>query len=252
MNEILVIDKYGSKRKCLEKDCECCGKTFLARKDFLRRGRGRFCCVDCKNKNKRKTKVHIICAACGKIKEVSNHIAKRKTKYGHRFCSLKCKNKSQCIGGLIEPPHYKKKSPLRPSVNPDGKCLFCKKDLNRTQRKFCSHRCQWDFEYKEYISKWKNGLVSGNHNSEENLALPVRRYMLEKANYKCEKCSWNEKNFVTGKSPLNINHIDGYSSNSVESNLEVLCPNCHSLTPNYGSLNKGKGRKRRLQRLYKK
>ena len=30
-----------------------------------------------------------------------------------------------------------------------------------------------------------------------------------------------------------------------EDNFEVLCPNCHSLTSTYKSLNKGKGRKDR-------
>ena len=30
-------------------------------------------------------------------------------------------------------------------------------------------------------------------------------------------------------------HIDG---NNEESNLQLLCPNCHSLTPTFGALNK--------------
>ena len=43
---------------------------------------------------------------------------------------------------------------------------------------------------------------------------------------------------------LQVNHIDGNYKNNREENLELLCPNCHSLTPNYRSLNRGKGRKR--------
>jgi len=46
----------------------------------------------------------------------------------------------------------------------------------------------------------------------------------------------------TGRSPLEINHIDGNWENCKESNLEVLCPNCHSLTANYKGGNRGHGR----------
>lgn len=61
--------------------------------------------------------------------------------------------------------------------------------------------------------------------------------MLQKHNYKCEKCGWGEVNPSTGKIPLQIHHIDGNSENNVEENLQVLCPNCHSLTENFGSRN---------------
>ena len=36
-----------------------------------------------------------------------------------------------------------------------------------------------------------------------------------------------------------VNHKDGNKANNKEDNLDLLCPNCHSLTKNYGSLNKG-------------
>ena len=35
-----------------------------------------------------------------------------------------------------------------------------------------------------------------------------------------------------------IHHIDGNHYNNEESNLQLLCPNCHSLTPTFGALNK--------------
>lgn len=36
--------------------------------------------------------------------------------------------------------------------------------------------------------------------------------------------------------------IDGDFRNCSEENLTVLCPNCHSLTPTFMSLNRGNGR----------
>ena len=68
--------------------------------------------------------------------------------------------------------------------------------------------------------------------------------MLEKNNYKCELCGWGEENTYTHTILLEIHHIDGDYTNNKEENLQVLCPNCHSLTETYKSHNKN-GRKRR-------
>jgi hypothetical protein len=83
----------------------------------------------------------------------------------------------------------------------------------------------------------------------EQISAHVRRYLFEKYDSKCCKCGWAEVNPTTGKIPLVVNHIDGNSEDSSESNLELLCPCCDSLTPTYGSLNRGKGRKRRYARM---
>lgn len=53
--------------------------------------------------------------------------------------------------------------------------------------------------------------------------------------YKCECCGLTEWN---GKPiPLELHHKDGNHYNNDLTNLEILCPNCHSLTENYGRLN---------------
>ena len=58
------------------------------------------------------------------------------------------------------------------------------------------------------------------------------------------RCGWAERNLFTNKIPLSLHHIDGnYKNNKVE-NLELLCPNCHALTDNFGSRNIGNGRPR--------
>ena len=59
------------------------------------------------------------------------------------------------------------------------------------------------------------------------------------------KCGWSERNPITKKVPIQMEHIDGNSENNSIENLELLCPNCHSLTPTFGALNKGRGRKNR-------
>jgi hypothetical protein len=76
----------------------------------------------------------------------------------------------------------------------------------------------------------------------KNVTHYVRRYLLEKFGFACTRCGWNEVNKFSGRTPLEIEHIDGDSENNNESNLTLLCPNCHSLTASFRNLNKGKGR----------
>ena len=252
---VIVADKYGHNRKHVEVVCKNCSIKFFARKDWVEKGCGNFCSPKCKNEFKKQKRVVIKCDCCGKEKEVLPRIANRPSKSGFKFCSLKCRNESTGIGRLIHPPHYgtaKREKGTIKNLSPDGKCLFCKKELNRKKKQFsyCSSQCQRDYHYAQYIEQWKKGEVSGNESNNEHLNHYVRRYMLLKANNRCQKCGWCEVNPKSGKVPVTINHIDGDSTRSVEENLEVLCPNCHSLTPTYGSLNKGKGRKKRLQKYY--
>lgn len=127
-----------------------------------------------------------------------------------------------------------------------GRCLNCGEEYVlylSHNAKFCSNKCQQEYQYKEYIRKWKNGEIDGT-TSIYSMSKHIRRYMLEKTGHKCEKCGWGEVNQYTGKTPLQIHHKDGDCTNNKEENLEVLCPNCHSLTENYGSLNRNaaKGR----------
>ena len=72
----------------------------------------------------------------------------------------------------------------------------------------------------------------------------VRDYLFKKYNSKCWKCGWSVPHPTTGRPPLEANHIDGNAANTFEDNLELICPNCHSLTLNYKALNKNGKRNR--------
>ena len=121
-------------------------------------------------------------------------------------------------------------------------CLNCGKLLNKRQTKYCSNTCQKQYEYKQYIQAWKKGEKTGVVGT--GISKTIRRYLLEKHNYCCEQCGWNKINPFSGKSPLEIHHIDGDYLNNQEENLKVLCPNCHSLTDTYKSMNKDSVRNR--------
>lgn len=122
-------------------------------------------------------------------------------------------------------------------------CLFCGALLSNRHSKFCSIHCFNSYKHNRKVDLWLNGKISGMYG--ENLAPFVKKYLIDLRGNKCEKCGWAKINPTTHKIPLTTNHIDGNYENTVPTNLELLCPNCHSLTYNYGSLNKGRGRKHR-------
>lgn len=52
---------------------------------------------------------------------------------------------------------------------------------------------------------------------------------------KCGECGLTEWRNVP--IPLHLEHIDGNHFNNNLTNLKILCPNCHALTPTYGAKN---------------
>ena len=124
-------------------------------------------------------------------------------------------------------------------------CKNCEKNIENRST-YCSNLCQCEFQKNKFLMDWQEGKTNG-HNNGKNKALSsiIRNYLLDKAHKKCEDCGWNRINKFTKKSPLEIHHIDGDSLNNRENNLRVLCPNCHSLTPNYKNANKKSSRKDR-------
>lgn len=120
-------------------------------------------------------------------------------------------------------------------------CLNCGKKIPNG-RKYCSNKCQADFEYKTYIERWKRGEISGIKGIDD-ISNNVKKYLFEKHQNSCQICGWNKINPYTKLVPLQIHHIDGDCMNNQENNLQLLCPNCHALTENFGSRNKNCTRK---------
>jgi len=132
----------------------------------------------------------------------------------------------------------------------DTFCLNCGNLLNSKQKKYCSITCQQENQYKIYIKRWLAGEEDGVR-SEGSPSAHIRRYLFEINGNKCSTpdCGWGKVNTHSGKIPLTINHKNGNSDDHKPENLELLCPNCHSLTPTYGRLNEGKGRRKRLEKI---
>jgi hypothetical protein len=123
-------------------------------------------------------------------------------------------------------------------------CARCDSPLataNPYRHKYCSLSCQHEHAYERRVAAWKDGTIAAVWTTEQ---LPnwVRRYMLTKAGFACSQCGWARVNERTKRSPLHVDHVDGDARNNAETNLRVLCPNCHALTPTFGASNKGRGR----------
>lgn len=127
------------------------------------------------------------------------------------------------------------------------KCVVCGKSISRGN--VCSRKCGQKKKDFEKIERWLNG--ENFQRGATGVPKFIRDYLFETHGFKCEKCGWDKVNPVTGKSPLEIHHIDGDCTNNRFDNLELLCPNCHSLTENNGSLNKNSKRFHRKKKTLK-
>ncbi len=127
---------------------------------------------------------------------------------------------------------------IKPEKKVEKKCLCCDKVVNSYKYKFCSNKCQSVNSIRLSYEKIEGGDTTlGDHQ--------YKRYLIFKNGNKCMECGWCEVNKTTGNVPIQLEHIDGNSKNNNLDNLKLLCPNCHSLTSTYGSLNKGNGRSER-------
>lgn len=140
-----------------------------------------------------------------------------------KFCSRSCSARITNIGN-------------RKYGNKPTNCLICGKLNKKYTSKYCSHACHGKHKFNKNILKWKEtNQIDVRH---------LRKYLILKYNNTCTKCNISEWNGLPIS--LEVEHIDGNGYNHEESNLTLLCPNCHSQTPTYKGRNYGNGRTKRL------
>lgn len=122
---------------------------------------------------------------------------------------------------------------------PAPQCISCKNDITHEGSIYCSTKCHLEEKRKKRLSDYNAGIVSSQ---------TAKNILIELFGKKCMQCGWAEINPVSNKCPIELEHSDGNSKNNSPSNLKLLCPNCHSLTPTYKALNKGNGRHSRMDR----
>lgn len=182
----------------------------------------KFCSLSCGNLARSIYPRSKTCGFCG------SEFFYRRGESSKTYCNSSCAIKAH-------PP--KSKPPFRP-------CLHCGKGCSPEQTQ---NLCSPDCKSKHRIQEWLGGRLSGS--TKYGTCEFVREYMLERAGHKCSQCGFSGVNEKTKQTVLHLDHKDGnYLSNVIE-NLRILCPNCHAMTPNYGSLN-SEGRGRRWKKQY--
>ncbi len=204
--------------------CHCCFKTFERVVRDIRRnikfGRNFYCSKKCLYEAKTTT-IELCCVECG------NNFTGFKFR---KFCTQTC-----------SATHNNKITKRKPRNN----CKNCGTMCLKRQQIFCNTKCQQRFYYLAFIDAWLKGDDNGVRSSGLTTCKYIKQYLREKFGDKCFECGWNKVHSITGKVPIQLDHIDGNAENNKPENLRLLCPNCHSLTPTFGSLNRGNGRKNR-------
>jgi hypothetical protein len=83
-------------------------------------------------------------------------------------------------------------------------------------------------------------ILEGKHPQYQSFKLKQRLFREHIKDEKCERCGIEK--WLGAKLPLELEHKDGNKYNNCLSNLEILCPNCHSLTATYRAKNKSLNR----------
>jgi hypothetical protein len=140
----------------------------------------------------------------------------KKNRYCNQSCSAKHNNKNRMI---------------------IKNCLFCNKQFNPHRGnigKFCNHQCSANYQKRKVVET----IVSGNYKSIQCQTL--KKYLIKTRGHICESCgllTWLNQKIV-----LTIEHKDGDATNNKLENVQLLCWNCHSLTPTFGGKNKNSTR----------
>jgi hypothetical protein len=163
-------------------------------------------------------KCPILCKFCQKPLSFS----KRKGKYCNHSCSAKGTNsKNIKHGHEVIAPHP---------------CSNCKTIINsRIGKKYCSHKCRTEYNWKERVIKIEDSNEVIWHNSKT-----AKKFLTTKYGHKCQICGLSE--WLGQKLPLILDHINGNSDDWSLDNLRQICSNCDSLTPTYKFKNAGNGR----------
>ena len=167
----------------------------------------------------------VYCSNCGGELERSQSYLndKNKTKSGLVFCSLSCSTSYW---------HKKKRN-----ENKEYHCEWCgKPEVTRKKLRCCSYECWQNLKKKQFLDNWLSGNYKGTKGRVKSKW--IKDYLIEKQGEKCSKCGLNEINPISKTIPLEQHHKDGNKKNHSFENLELLCPNHHSLTETFGGLNK--------------
>jgi hypothetical protein len=222
--------------------CDNCQEPYGADTRYLNRGQGRYCSRKCSGSAHRAAAAenspqpNTSCGYCSK--EFYRQESKKRSKSGLYFCSREHQSAAFSDGSIDVKPG--------PPVGPSGQSECVRPGCNiRTKNEYCKN-CSPARQIELWLSGDLQATWSGSTKEPKKF---VKQYLLDTRGDRCEKCGWDEK-APDGRSIIQMDHIDGNYLNNALENLQLLCPNHHAMTDNYGSLNKSGGRAHRRKNMF--
>lgn len=142
-------------------------------------------------------------------------------KYCPKCGSEHSKSGTFCSRGCANSRVFSDEAKLKKSVALKGK-TFIKKDYDREKAK----QKLRETRLQKYLATPFENLGMENR----------RRRVLEEQSYCCNKCGISQWQGLPIS--LELEHKDGNNQNNDRTNLECLCPNCHSITDTWRGRNK--------------
>lgn len=205
------------------KNCAHCGKEFIALKP-----RGLYCSGRCKSAYRKANGApNALCAHCGKpYFRVLSRIKYCSNECGNSANAGKCPTKTlTCVDCGITFTFTGRTTKRR--------CDSCK--ANRASMQTMLSKAKripttrigigsgggqhWD------PSKGHRGRVRNGDSSKTTVPATVRSYLLRSRGYCCERCGFS----MQAETLYTVHHIDMDTTNNEDSNLGLLCHNCHRI-----------------------
>lgn len=125
------------------------------------------------------------------------------------------------------------------------------KSCNITNIRKISDENSIDYSHFPHNGKKRNQVhnIQVYLNNEKPIHSSGLRKRLIKEGYKTHKCEGRNCGITEWKGEsikLELHHVDGNNQNNNLSNLQILCPNCHSQTENFCGANKKKSQRQRV------
>jgi hypothetical protein len=130
-----------------------------------------------------------------------------------------------------------KTNPDHHDLLPRKKCLTCENIVDALYNLYCAS-C---IERRVY-----NRVNDGLELEELKTDRSRKARILQERGHRCENCGLTEWLGLPIK--LELHHVDGNTDNNSRENLQLLCLNCHSLTPTFRAKNKGSESRRKIYR----
>ncbi|HEX2620915.1 MAG TPA: helix-turn-helix domain-containing protein [Phototrophicaceae bacterium] len=128
-------------------------------------------------------------------------------------------------------------TPFDPILKPRKTCARCDNLVERNTFTYCRECINNGFAVQKLSHQSLADYKTDKHRK-------IR--LLKDRACKCESCGLTE--WLGQPIKLELHHVDGNSDNNVGENLQLLCPNCHSLTLTYRAKNKGSESRRKIYR----